>query len=374
MKIFSLLILLLSNAVFAWGQRISVQDYIRQYKDIAIAEMHRTGVPASIKLAQGILESESGNGNLVKRSNNHFGIKCKSYWTGEKVYHDDDERDECFRKYDHAEDSWRDHSDFLRNSERYAALFRLKKTDYKGWAHGLKKAGYATNPRYPNILIWQIEKYNLHQYDLMEYTPDEALLVENETKVPADLDAPVTSPTTSQSAEQVFDIGAKTKRNGLSAIYAVAGTSLLAIATKHNLSLSRLLEYNDLDADGLLEEDSWIYLERKHKFAAQESVVADANESYHSIAQSHGVQLEKLLEYNGVTEDDEVAAGTTVWLKPNTQVAVTTTSGTIIHKVQPKEGLYAISRKYNVPVSVIREINQLTSDQLQVGQQLIISK
>ncbi|HRN92183.1 MAG TPA: LysM peptidoglycan-binding domain-containing protein [Ferruginibacter sp.] len=373
MKIFSLLILLLSNAVFAWGQRISVQDYIRQYKDIAIAEMHRTGVPASIKLAQGILESESGNGNLVKRSNNHFGIKCKSYWTGEKVYHDDDERDECFRKYDHAEDSWRDHSDFLRNSERYAALFRLKKTDYKGWAHGLKKAGYATNPRYPNILIWQIEKYNLHQYDLMEYTPDESLLVENETKVPADLDAPVTSPTTSQSAEQVFDIGAKTKRNGLSAIYAVAGTSLLAIATKHNLSLSRLLEYNDLDADGLLEEDSWIYLERKHKFAAQESVVADANESYHSIAQSHGVQLEKLLEYNGVTEDDEVAAGTTVWLKPNTQAAVTT-SGTIIHKVQPKEGLYAISRKYNVPVSVIREINQLTSDQLQVGQQLIISK
>lgn len=374
MKIISLLILLLSNAVFAWGQRISVQDYIRQYKDIAIAEMHRTGVPASIKLAQGILESESGNGNLVKRSNNHFGIKCKSYWTGEKVYHDDDERDECFRKYDHAEDSWRDHSDFLRNSERYAALFRLKKTDYKGWAHGLKKAGYATNPRYPNILIWQIEKYNLHQYDLMEYTPDEALLVENETKVPADLDAPVTSPTTSQSAAQVFDIGAKTKRNGLSAIYAVAGTSLLAIATKHNLSLSRLLEYNDLDADGLLEEDSWIYLERKHKFAAQESVVAEANESYHSIAQSHGVQLEKLLEYNGVTEDDEVAAGTTVWLKPNTQVAVTTTSGTIIHKVQPKEGLYAISRKYNVPVSVIREINQLTSDQLQVGQQLIISK
>ncbi|HRN79525.1 MAG TPA: LysM peptidoglycan-binding domain-containing protein [Ferruginibacter sp.] len=373
MKIFSVLFLLMCTAAGTQGQRISVQDYIRQYKDIAIAEMHRTGVPASIKLAQGILESESGNGNLVKRSNNHFGIKCKSYWTGEKVYHDDDARDECFRKYDHPEDSWRDHSDFLRNSERYAALFKLKKTDYKGWAHGLKKAGYATNPRYPNILIWQIEKYNLHQYDLLSPTTDESSLVHQETEKADILSNPEGTSSNSQTAAQVYDIGAKTKRNGLSAIYAVAGTSLLAIATQHKLSLSRLLEYNDLDTDGLLEEDSWIYLERKHKYAAQESVLAEENETYHSIAQSHGVQLEKILEYNGVNEDDAVAAGTKIWLKPNPSFAGNPT-GTIIHKVQPKEGLYAISRKYNVPVAVIREINQLTTDQLQVGQQLIISK
>lgn len=362
--------MLMTNAV--WAQRISVQDYINQYKDIAIAEMHRTGVPASIKLAQGILESESGNGNLVKRSNNHFGIKCKSYWTGEKVYHDDDERDECFRKYDRAEDSWRDHSDFLRNSERYAALFTLKKTDYKGWARGLKKAGYATNPRYPNILIWQIEKYNLHQYDLVAHTPGDAPLENQEITSAEVVDSEVPQVTT-QSEAQVFDIRTKTKRNGLSALYALAGTSLLAIATQHNLSLARLLEYNDLENDGLLEEDGWIYLERKHKFAAQKNVVAVSGETYHAIAQSHGVQLEKILEYNGVTEDADVTAGTLVWLTPNAAVAENVT-GTIIHKVQPREGLYAISRKYNVPVSVIREINQLTTDQLQVGQQLIISK
>ena len=158
------------------GQKISQDEYIAKYKNLAIAEMHRSGVPASITLAQGILETESGNSSLVLRSNNHFGIKCKSNWNGPSVSHDDDERDECFRAYGSAEESYRDHSDFLKNSPRYAFLFNYEPTNYKDWAFGLKQAGYATNPRYPDMLIKFIETNNLQQYDtadmLLAYSTD----------------------------------------------------------------------------------------------------------------------------------------------------------------------------------------------------------
>lgn len=174
-KITVLAVLFFCGAVVA-AQTITIQEYIDTYKDMAIREMQRVGIPASITLAQGILETEAGNSDLVRRSNNHFGIKCKSSWTGESVYHDDDEQGECFRKYNNAEDSYRDHSNFLRGSERYAFLFKLDPSDYKGWARGLKKAGYATNPRYPDILIRNIEQYNLQQYTAIalgeQPTPD----------------------------------------------------------------------------------------------------------------------------------------------------------------------------------------------------------
>jgi LysM repeat protein len=140
--------------------------YIERYRTLAVDEMVRTGVPAAIKLAQGIIETQAGMGELVSRSNNHFGIKCKSSWTGERTYHDDDEKGECFRKYATAEDSWRDHSDFLRTQPRYAFLFRLDPTDYTGWAKGLKSAGYATDPRYPERLIRYIESYRLNELTL----------------------------------------------------------------------------------------------------------------------------------------------------------------------------------------------------------------
>src|SRR5688572_19781388 len=150
----------------AQSQRLSPEQYIELYKDFAVREMKRMGVPAAITLAQGLLETESGNSSLVRKSNNHFGIKCKSTWTAGGVSHDDDAPGECFRTYKDAEESYRDHSNFLRGSERYAFLFNLDPSDYKGWAHGLKKAGYATNPKYPSILIRRIEQYNLQQYSL----------------------------------------------------------------------------------------------------------------------------------------------------------------------------------------------------------------
>lgn len=144
-----------------------IRRYIQTYKDIAMVEMQRYKIPASITLAQGILESGSGQGRLARHARNHFGIKCHLGWEGATISHDDDEKGECFRKYARAEDSFEDHSLFLVNRPRYASLFELKPDDYKGWAHGLKKAGYATDPGYPNKLIFLIKKYNLHQYDLM---------------------------------------------------------------------------------------------------------------------------------------------------------------------------------------------------------------
>jgi flagellum-specific peptidoglycan hydrolase FlgJ len=154
--------------------------YVNTYKALAMAEMQRSGIPASITLAQGMHESEAGTSELVRRSNNHFGIKCKDEWKGEVVYHNDDSRGECFRSYPTAADSYRDHSDFLRRGTRYAALFGLDPADYEGWAYGLKKAGYATNIRYSQILIKLIKEYNLQQYTLIAIgrmqASDEAVL------------------------------------------------------------------------------------------------------------------------------------------------------------------------------------------------------
>jgi flagellum-specific peptidoglycan hydrolase FlgJ len=145
----------------------TADSYIQRFKTIAIQEMNIYGIPASITLAQGLVESSNGNGDLARIANNHFGIKCTSDWTGKSYYKDDDQVNDCFRVYDKPEDSFRDHSNFLKR-KRYAPLFELDKNDYKGWANGLKAAGYATNPRYPQMLINIIEKYNLDQYDRPE--------------------------------------------------------------------------------------------------------------------------------------------------------------------------------------------------------------
>ncbi|MBO9684915.1 MAG: glucosaminidase domain-containing protein [Flavisolibacter sp.] len=164
--LFTILFALTSNLIFAQSSEI-IRRYIETYKDVAIAEEIRTGVPASITLAQGIHETGAGTSQLVLKSNNHFGIKCKSDWTGESVSHDDDAKGECFRKYQDPLESYRDHSDFLKNRPFYTSLFDLDPTDYKAWAHGLKKAGYATNPKYAQILIKLIEDYDLQQYTLL---------------------------------------------------------------------------------------------------------------------------------------------------------------------------------------------------------------
>lgn len=191
-----------------------IRQYIETYKNIAMVEMQRYNIPASITLAQGILESGSGQGRLARVARNHFGIKCHLGWEGPSVSHDDDEKGECFRKYARAEDSFEDHSLFLVNRPRYAFLFELKSDDYKGWAHGLKKAGYATDPNYPNKLIFLIDKYGLHKYDLMVLG---VISQEDENKENPD------------------------------ALYTVQqGDTLYGIARKMNISVEKLLELNNL--------------------------------------------------------------------------------------------------------------------------------
>jgi len=380
-SILSIVFFLMMGNVYA--QRMTVQEYVETYKDAAIAQMKRLGVPASIILAQGILETESGNSDLVKKSNNHFGIKCKSSWTGMSVKHTDDAPNECFRKYNSAEESYRDHSDYLFNTPRYASLFQLAATDYKGWAYGLKRAGYATNPRYPQILISNIEKYNLQQYNFIT-DPQSQLGEVNLSAVALPEIQKGPSPTievTTQKETNVFKklfSGKKNKSNQyfnkLNAVMAFRGTSLLAIATENNIALAKLLEYNDLKEDGLLKEDQWIYLEKKHKEGNRDIYTALQDETLYEVSQNNAVQLSLLAQYNQLAENSRIKTGTIIKLRPGAVVISQPGAAAKIHEVQAKEGLYSISRKYNVTVDEIKEWNQLTGNELKTGQQLIIAK
>jgi len=289
----------------------AVLAYINAYRDLAVREMQRSGVPASIKLAQGILETEAGRSDLVLRSNNHFGIKCKSSWTGEKVYHDDDARGECFRKYSAAEDSWKDHSDYLRSQPRYASLFSLDPTDYKGWAHGLKRAGYATNPRYPQILIKYIETYGLNDYSeiaLGRMAPKADMAISGPG---AGVDAnPVSGPKAGPQAEQAGSVAATPRPepsypsgefriNDTRVIFAEAGSSMLSMATDKNIRLSWLIDFNDLpEGTDVLEKGQLIYLQRKRRHGQQEFHEVAAGETLHEISQREAIRLESLMSYN----------------------------------------------------------------------------
>jgi len=216
----------------------SGQEYIERYKDIAMEEMERYGIPASIKLAQALLESANGNSALAREANNHFGIKCTPEWLGKKTYQDDDRRDDCFRVYNRAEDSFKDHSQFLLR-KRYEALFQLDKDDYKGWAKGLKAAGYATNPRYADMLIELIERYKLYQYDRPESQPEK---IEREAVVQTEIVE--NKPEEAQVAE--------TKAPVRIDIHEVKqGDTLAAIAREHGMSTRELMDLNGLKTESL---------------------------------------------------------------------------------------------------------------------------
>lgn len=297
---------------FLKAQDISVEEYVNTYHDIAIAEMKRSGIPASVTLAQGILETEHGNSDLVKKSNNHFGIKCKSDWTGESVRHTDDAPNECFRKYPNAADSYKDHSDYLKNTARYASLFELDPSDYKGWAYGLKRAGYATNPRYPQIVISNIEKYNLQQYDTIIGILNRDIVI---TKNVEDENVVKNATLVSDNEEIKNALKANSKFNKLKALYASKGTSLLAIATSANIDLAKLLDYNDLKIDGLLKEDQLIYLEKKNKEGNRDFSTSLQNETLRDVAQNNGVQIKSLMQLNSMNENEIVKKGTKIKLR-----------------------------------------------------------
>ena len=368
----------------AFSQKMTIQEYIQTYKDFAVREMKRMGVPAAITLAQGILETEFGNSPLVKKSNNHFGIKCKSSWTAEGVSHDDDAIGECFRTYKDAEGSYRDHSNYLRGNQRYASLFKLDPKDYKGWAYGLKRAGYATNPRYPEILIRNIEEHNLQQYTMMAINdvPNfDASKYQSDPEEKAFLAIVKSKGSNNQPVNVASNSSAdKININGSKAIYETKGRSLLAIATENDINLNKLLEYNDLEKDGLLEEDQFIFLEKKSKEGDKNFYIIQNNETLYDVAQKNGIRLQNLYEYNNLKGNENMVAGARLNLRSSSKERGIFVKEQLVaspaktYSVQPKEGLYAISKKHGVTIAQLKEWNRLTDDNLKVGQQLIVSK
>ena len=275
----SLLTIFVCLVLQAQTRNKQYESYIKQYRDLAVEEMKKYRIPASITLAQGLLESGAGQSTLARKSNNHFGIKCGSDWRGKTVSHDDDARGECFRAYKHPKQSYEDHSKFLANRPRYASLFKLDITDYKGWARGLKKAGYATNPRYAEQLIGIIELYDLHKYDKkgglkwMKENPNP-----HQTYI----------------------------ANGLVYIVVKAGDSWKSISKELDISQKKLRKYNDLYKGYALQVGDILYLEKKNRKAGKEHIVhvLRAGESMYSISQKYGIRLKNLYKLNKMDEDD----------------------------------------------------------------------
>src|SRR5450631_2804268 len=306
--------------IFASGKSLQAQysaaviTYINDYKELSMTEMRRSGIPASIILAQGIHETEAGTSDLVKKSNNHFGIKCKDDWKGATVYHDDDSRGECFRSYSTPEDSYRDHSDFLRNSARYASLFKLDQDDYEGWAYGLRKAGYATNIRYSQILIKLVKDYNLQQYSLIvmgRLKPSEEIVLQ----VPGQPAGGSSTVAAAHAAPRTTYPEGEFSINNTRVIFARGGISLLSVADQYELPLARLLEFNDLKEEDVLVKDQLLFLQRKRRSGPVEFHIVLEGESLYDICQSEGIRYDDLLQMNQLRSGDQPAAGEKIYLK-----------------------------------------------------------
>jgi len=388
----------MNSSLFAQEtQSPAILEYIQLYAPIAIEEMIRTGVPASIKIAQGILETNAGRGDLVMRSNNHFGIKCKTSWTGEKVFHDDDEEGECFRKYASAYDSYVDHSNYLKSQPRYSFLFSYNKDDYASWAWGLKKAGYATNPIYAQTVIKYIEQYRLNQLNSFETIPDEESLKSFLIALNSSSNTAIAvSGSTNQVNEKIsgsqkaddaneadkeiiaekesYPVGIF-KVNGLKVIHAKKGTSLLAIAKKYKQQLSNLVYWNELSKNtAILNEDQLIFIQKKRKTGSTQFHIVDAHEDIREISQKEGIQLSSLLKLNKISLGMQPKAGENLSLQIQRKYLPQLIGKHPTHVVKRGESLYTISKKYRVSIDSIKEANSIKNDDLQVGQRLKILK
>jgi LysM repeat protein/flagellum-specific peptidoglycan hydrolase FlgJ len=288
----------------------TTKDYVVSYADIAMKKMREHHIPASITLAQGILESGSGNSTLTKKSNNHFGIKCHKDWQGKKVYHDDDTKGECFRVYEKAEGSFEDHSQFLLTRSRYENLFKLEPGDYVGWAYGLKNAGYATDKKYPQKLIAFIEKYELYQYDEQVMGKPARLTSINKKTDPI------------LSNDNIYIV--KT------------GDALYGIAKQYNMKVLVLMELNGLTSNDL--------------YVGQKLLIKKTDSS--EIIK----QVEIHVDSSEVIEKQELASDSIIY-----------------HTVQKGEGLYSIAKKYGKTINEIKEFNHLISDEIKEGQLLLIN-
>ncbi len=293
-----IIFILLSQPLISQGfSRISREEYIEIYKDIAISEMIRSGIPASITLAQGMLESDNGNSTLARKGNNHFGIKCHSSWKGNKIFHDDDKKNECFRKYKSAEESYIDHTEFLMEGSRYAFLFELEKTDYKAWAKGLKKAGYATSSKYAHLLIKIIEDNELHQYDLAE----DSTLLQKDRRHRKD----------KTEGRQILT------NNRVKYIIVKEGDSFESLRDELELLNREIYRYNELSQDSVARPGQIIYLQPKRtKAEAGKRVhILQEGEDMYSVSQKYAIKLDHLLYRNGLEPGDQPEVGTEILLR-----------------------------------------------------------
>lgn len=299
--------LLLFATGFAQQRQFSREEYIQKYYQLAISEMERSGIPASITLAQGCWESQNGNSILATEGNNHFGIKCKSEWKGKKIYHDDDAKGECFRKYAHAEASYIDHSNFLMAGTRYSFLFQLDPKDYTGWARGLKQAGYATDPSYPERLIKIIEDFKLYVYD--EYGDNRQLAsIKQDTEKPKPVKSSIAKATNTSRKIEL--------RNGLRSIVVGEGDSYESLTKRFKLKDWQLYTYNDFGKGRQPRPNEILYIQAKYKKASKQHKqhVTENGDTMHYIAQRYGLKLKPLLRRNRMDEGQEPAVGQIVYL------------------------------------------------------------
>ena len=287
---------LLSVSAFSqvrWNQ--AYQQYVDKYKDIAIEQMQRYRIPASMTLAQGLLERAAGRSELTRNSNNHFGIKCNNGWTGPRTYHDDDMRNDCFRVYSNAFDSYEDHSKFLSTNQRYRSLFNLKTTDYRGWAKGLKAAGYATNPVYAEKLIEIIQLYKLYQYDSAKGFDH---FMAERTKVP-EMDASALHPI------KIF--------NKNYYLIARRGDTFKSIGKELGISYRKIANYNERNRKDQLQEGEVVWLKKKQRKAPKDYKgrlhFVCPGESMYSIAQLYGIRVKNLYKMNHLSPEYQIRVG-----------------------------------------------------------------
>lgn len=308
MKKYTLTLLFIICTLSLTGQNASYTAYVKQYRDIAIRQMNKEGIPASIIMAQALLESGAGTSYLAREANNHFGIKCNSQWRGESIKKDDDRKNECFRKYDQVEDSYSDHSAFLKR-ERYASLYELPITDYKSWAHGLKAAGYATDPAYGDKLIRIIETYHLYELDnvtLDAPAVEEAVAVEDNPAVSIPVALAV-------SSMQLLTH----KNKNLPYVQVGEGDSIEKIASHYRKSVADLLQYNDMNYDDTLSVGDIIFLSPKRNKGAVKYYTIAQGDTMYSISQRLGMTLESLYLKNRLQVGAMPPVGTRLYLQRN---------------------------------------------------------
>lgn len=296
------------------GRKISRTEYIAMYKNDAINDMKKMGVPASITMAQALLESNDGNSNLAKEANNHFGIKC-SDWKGPSYIQDDDTKDECFRKYRNVLESYDDHSSFLKTRPRYAFLFEIDMKDYKSWAKGLRKAGYATDPTYADRLIKIIEENQLYLLDIDTGGPAYAskdvspVIEEKSTNEYSRVSVPsvdIVNPFESRQIKQ---------NNGVDYITTRNGDTFKDLAHEFELGQWQLPKYNEMNSRQILSAGQIIYLQPKKNTGSKILVIAKEGDTVHSIAQSTGIKVKYICKYNNLEAGQTLKPGQKIYLK-----------------------------------------------------------